>query len=151
MPLRFRARYDRWYIVVLCMLAAVIGGPLLPGSWLNGHIPLANYGFAILPSIMLLAGAWPQSSELQAGGLLIRQGLRKIWLPYNSLTEVYQFTEISLPVGIFSSQRLLIKTVLGDEHVITVVDEERFVEELQSRAPQLRRYSRRPARSFVGV
>ena len=148
MPISFRARYDRWYIVTLCILATVIAGPLLPESWLNGHIPLTNYGFAILPSVMLLAGSWPHSSELHADGLLIRKGLRKIWLRYNSLTEVYQFTEISLPVGIFSSQRLLIMTVVGDEHVITVVDEERFLEKLQSRSPQLRRYSRKLGISF---
>jgi len=69
-------------------------------------------------------------------GLFLRQGWRRILIPYASLVELQCMTD-SRSAGVFSTQRILVVTAEGKRYLIAVADEEGFLEAVAARCPQL--------------
>jgi hypothetical protein len=139
--MRFATRYDRWLVVVLAFSAAFSCG-VVPGMRL--FAPARHPGPVWLsliawPLWLIVLGAMlPQYYEVRQDGLFIRQGWRKILLPYASLIEV-QSVSSTMSAGVFSFQRLLVVSADGRRLLIAVRDEDRFLKEVAGRAPQLER------------
>jgi hypothetical protein len=121
--MRFATRFDRWLVVLLVIAALVSCGaiPYLLPVWLA-----------------VLSMTLPQYYEVRDNGLFIRQGWRKILIPYASLIELQSVTN-SMSAAVFSSQRILIVTREGRRILIAVAEDDRFLEEVSRRAPQLER------------
>jgi hypothetical protein len=121
--MRFATRFDRWLVVLLVFAALLSCGavPYLLPVWLA-----------------VLSMTLPQYYEVRDNGLFIRQGWRKILIPYASLIELQSVTN-SMSAAVFSSQRILIVTKEGRRILIAVAEDDRFLEEVSRRAPQLER------------
>jgi len=121
--MRFATRFDRWLVVLLVVAALVSCGavPYLVPIWL-----------AVLSTML------PQYYEVRESGLFIRQGWQEILIPYASLIELQSVTN-SMSAAVFSSQRILVVTSEGRRVLIAVAEDDRFLEEVARRAPQLER------------
>ncbi|HUP05106.1 MAG TPA: PH domain-containing protein [Bryobacteraceae bacterium] len=123
--MRFRTRFDRWLVVLLVVAAA--GCLSAPGAV---QIAVAAIWAVALGSML------PQYYEIRGDALFIRQGWRKRSIPYPELIGVSSAVD-SRSAGVFSSQRLLLTTRAGKRILIPVAEEERLLEELARRCPQL--------------
>jgi hypothetical protein len=139
--MRFATRFDRW-LVVLLAFAALVSCGLMP--FLRFFDPGTHPGpkwmaFMAWPLwLAVLSAMLPQYYEVRENGLFIRQGWRRILIPYASLIEVQSVTN-SMSAAVFSSQRILIVTTEGRRVLIAVAEDERFLAEVARRAPQLER------------
>lgn len=88
--------------------------------------------------IVVLVSVLPQYYEVRDGGLFLRQGWRRTLIPWNLLAQL-QTMQDSRSAGVFSTQRVLVVTESGKEYLIAVAEEERFLEEVLKRCPQLER------------
>lgn len=137
--MRFKTRFDKWLVVALIAGAvAGCGGSVIVLILAEGHggvfwllapVPLGLVAAAISSSL-------PQYYDIEAEGVLIRQGWRKAVLPYGSLRAVRQFSS-SLSAPVFSTHRVEIVDDKGAGFVIAVADEEEFLIELKRRSPRL--------------
>jgi hypothetical protein len=139
--MRFETKFDRWQLVVLIVAAIVtcvvmpLNRLLAPGThpdplWLS-FLPLFLW-LIILPCTL------PQYYVLQGDGLFLRKGWKKSLVPYASLVDV-QCNSDSRSAGVFSTDRILLATQEGKRYLIAVAEEERFLDELSKRCPQLSR------------
>lgn len=141
MPMRFATRYDRWLVVML-VFAALASCGIFPA--LRFIAPASRPGPVWLSFVawpiwgIVLATTLPQYYEVREDGLFIRQGWRRILLPYDSLMEL-QSVSSSLSAAVYSTQRILIVTRESARILIAVADEDRFLAEVARRAPQLER------------
>ncbi len=90
--------------------------------------------------IVVLVSVLPQYYEVRDGGLFLKQGWRRTLIPWNLLVQM-QTMQDSRSAGVFSTQRILVVTESGKEHLIAVAEEERFLGEVLKRCPQLERRS----------
>jgi hypothetical protein len=81
----------------------------------------------------------PQWYELREDGIFIRQGVRTVWMPYPSLVEAQPFDNMTSSGAVFSKRRILLVTQSGNRYIIAVAEEDRFMDELARRCPQLER------------
>jgi len=136
--MRFATRFDGW-LVALIGLGCVVGlavpvTVLLQTPAQGGSLWL----MAISPVVILfaLSCTLPQYYEVREDGLFIRQGWRKFLLPYASLVELQQMTDLR-SAAVFSTHRILIVTDAGPKVLIAVAEEERFLAEVLRHSPQL--------------
>ena len=137
--MRFKTKFDRWIVIVLVLTAALtcillpVVRVLVPGSQ---PIPLPAVFVPVVIWLIVLPNTLPQYYELRSDGLFIRQGWRKSLVPYASIAEAQAMADTrSAPV--FSADRIHIVTETGKRFIIAVAEEERFLDELAKRCPQL--------------
>ena len=136
--MRFETKFDRW-LVALVAVGVGVGClvPVLVMLVLPEHGPI----FWLLPLVPLvgltaLAASLPQYYEVREDGLFIRQGWRRVLLPYASLKDLRRESNLySAPV--FSADRIFISTDTGRCLVIAVAQEEQFLTEVLRRSPKL--------------
>jgi hypothetical protein len=137
--MRFQTKFDSWLVAVL-FLSAGISCFVVPAVFF--HTLGANW-FPILLTIfcwtiwlLALSSTLPQYYEIREDGLFIRQGWKKILIPYPSLTDVKTWrSHLSAPV--FSADRILVSAGAYKSFVIAVVEKEDFFAELSTRCPQM--------------
>jgi PH (Pleckstrin Homology) domain-containing protein len=78
----------------------------------------------------------PQYYEVRPDGLFIRQGWRRMLIPYDSLVDLQSNTDFG-GAAVFSSYRLLVATRAGRRFIIAPVEQDRFLQEVARRAPHL--------------
>jgi hypothetical protein len=138
---RFETRYDRW-LVILLVVAAVVTCVILPAQLMVRHgphppprwIPFLPWALWLLVAVATL----PQYYEVREDGLFLRQGWRRILLPYESLNAL-ECTTGARSAGVYSMQRILITTREGRRYLIAVAREDEFLAEVGRRSPQLSR------------
>jgi hypothetical protein len=138
--MRFQTKFDSWLVGVL-FLSAGISCFVVPAA--SFHTLGANW-FPILLTIfcwaiwlLALACTLPQYYEIRDDGLFIRQGWKKVLIPYPSLTEVKSWRSC-LSAAVFSTDRIVVSAGACKSFVIAVVEKEHFLAELSSRCPQLK-------------
>ena len=129
--MRFKTRYDRWLVAVVVVAFAVSCGSVLRRGpdWI-ALLPIAIWAPILLHML-------PQYYETRPDGLFIRQGWRRILIPYPSLIQVESWAD-SRSAPVFSMQRIKVVTREDKEYVIAVAEEERFFAMLASLCPQLK-------------
>lgn len=139
--MRFATKVDRW-LYWLLLLTAILTCVVLPGIilFVPGASPVSRVVvfLPVLAWLIVPLCAFPQYYELREDGLFLRQGLRKNLVPYPSLSEVRSVSN-SLSAPVFSTERLTIDTREGRQFLIAVAEENRFLDELSRRTPQLER------------
>jgi hypothetical protein len=136
--MRFATKFDRRMIVMLIIGAAVSLG-LPTRSLLVRHqppLPIALLPWAIWA--VVLVAMLPQYYDVRDDGLFIRQGLRKVLIPYASLAEMQPFYD-TRSAGVFSCDRMRVVTSQLREYVIAPADADAFLDAVARRAPQLQR------------
>ena len=139
--MRFRTRFDRSLVIVMSLVAVLtcITFPLLrflsPGdhpapAWLV-FLPLPLWAAAIVSTL-------PQYYELRENGLFLRQGWRRVFIPYAELAGL-QPSWSAQGAYVFSTRRILLLTRQGKRHLIAVAEEEKFIVEVAKHCPQLER------------
>jgi len=86
--------------------------------------------------LLPLSFTLPQYYEIRDDGLFIRQGWKKVLIPYPSLTEVKTWRSF-LSSAVFSTDRITVSAGAYKSFVIAVVEKERFFAELSTRCPQM--------------
>lgn len=138
-PMRFETRYDRWLVALLALTAVVtcVALPVVLVHASGSHPGLVWLRFIpLLLWLIVLPCALPQYYEVRENGLFLRQGWRRISIPYASLAELQSMSD-SRSAGVFSTQRLFVATSEGNRFIIAVAEEERFLAEIARRCPQL--------------
>jgi hypothetical protein len=139
--MRFRMRSERWLIVTL-VAAALLTCVTLPALRLlapSEHPAPLWLVFLPLPIwAAVLFSTLPQYYETRADGLFLRQGWRHTLIPYTSLTELQPYSS-SQSAGLFSASRMVVSTRNGQRYLIAVAEEDRFIDEVAKRCPQLER------------
>lgn len=138
--MRFATKYDRWVV------AGVAAAPVVAGiAWIRMLVGIANQrepawiaGGAMLVWLCAMASCWPQYYEVRGDSLFIRQGWRRITIPYAELTAVVASSDAH-SAGVFSVDRVLIETSPGNRYIIAPADQAGFFEAIAARAPQLER------------
>jgi hypothetical protein len=139
--MRFATKFDR-RLMCLLIPAAVLTCIVLPAMRLfkPGAHP-APLPLALLPPVLcvfVLAATLPQYYEVRGEGLFIRQGWRKMLIPYPSLVEL-QPTFDSRSAAVYSMDRLLVVTRENRRYVIAPTDQSGFLDAVAQFAPQLER------------
>jgi hypothetical protein len=139
--MRFATKFDGW---LMCLLVpvAVLTCIVLPGMRLfrAGAHP-APLPLTLLPPVLcifVLAATLPQYYEVRGEGLFIRQGWRKVLVPYPSLVEL-QPTLDARSAPVYSMDRLLVVTRENRRYVIAPAGQERFLAAVAQWAPHLER------------
>ena len=132
--MRFQTRYDTWLVVVLVAIGLVLLG--VPAAVYSQGEPIWLFLIGPVVYAFALLAAVPQYYEVREEGLFIRQGWRKVLLPYSELCQLSSLTSwLSAPV--LSTHRLLVTAAHGGQHLIAVADEQQFLAEVAQHAPQL--------------
>jgi hypothetical protein len=139
--MRFQTKFDSWLVAVL-FLSAFISCFVVPAVFF--HTLGANW-FPVLLTIfcwaiwlLSLSCSLPQYYEIRGDGLFIRQGWKKVLIPYSSLTEVKSWRSC-LSAAVFSTDRILVSAGAYKSFVIAVVEKDRFFVELSTRCPHLQK------------
>jgi hypothetical protein len=135
--MHFKARYDRWLVVVL-IVAGFLTCVFLPAvQYLTADPRAIGWTFLIPPvwAIVLFA-TLPQYCELREDGLFVRQGCFRWLIPYEALVSA-ESTVDWRSAGVYSSQRILLTTREGKRILVALAEEERFFSELARRCPRL--------------
>ena len=139
--MRFETRFDRWLVVVLAF-GFLCSCVLIPLLHFTGTGPLAApLWLVFLPWVAwlaVLAATLPQYYMVLPEGLFLRQGWRRIPIPYDSLIELSS-TSDARSAGVFSTQRIDVVTRENRRYIIAVAREEEFLAEVARRCPQLQR------------
>jgi len=136
--MRFETRYDRWLLAVLAAVALVLF--LLPMALYSTLAARSQPLWPVLvgPAIFVLAMSMtlPQYYEVREEGLFIRQGWRRVLLPYSTISELRIWNSI-LSAPVLSTHRLMVTAAPGGRFVIAVGEQERFLADVARRSPQL--------------
>ncbi|HSW38842.1 MAG TPA: PH domain-containing protein [Acidobacteriota bacterium] len=139
--MRFAIKFDRWLMIIL-VIAAILTCILLPA--IRFLEPGPNPGplwLVFIPwGIWLVALSFtlPQYYEIREDGIFIRQGWRKILIPYASLVELRVMSD-SRSAGVFSTDRILVVTRKGRRFLISPIERESFLNQVAQKNPQLQR------------
>jgi hypothetical protein len=139
--MRFATKFDRG-IVWLLLPAAVFTGVVLPILRLL-HIgahpaPLPIALFPIPIWLFALAATLPQYYEVRGDGLFIRQGWRRVLVPYPSLAELKGGFD-SRSAGVYSMDRVVIVTRENRRYIIAPADQQGFLDAVAQCTPHLER------------
>ena len=96
-----------------------------------------------LPSLVwlfVIPCTLPQYCETRLNGLFLRQGWKRILIPWRSLVQLQSVTD-SGSAGVFSTQRILVVSSEGKQRLIAVADEDLFLAEVLKRCPALEKKS----------
>ncbi len=139
--MRFATKFDRW-LVVLLVLAGALTGVIMPAMRLFAPdkfpVPLPVAFAPLVIWIVALTCTLPQYYEVTDGYLFLRQGWRKTLLSHASLVEVEPMQD-SRSAAVFSTDRILIVADGNKRFLIAPADQERFIDAVAQRAPQLER------------
>lgn len=122
--MRFATRFDWWLVAVLAGIPLVFLYIGLHGNDLAAYAGVAIYSAVITCTL-------PQYYMLEPDALFIRQGWRRIRLPYGSISKV-EAGMSALSAAVVSIHRITI-TANSGEYLIAVRGEERFLRELRGR------------------
>ena len=111
--------YDCKFDWLRALAAALVLAALLLGG---------NYWIAGPVLLILVIGAYPQSYQISAEGLVVRGFLSRLVIPYRVITFVGPW-----------QRSIKVRYGLSSEIVISPAREARFLEELASRTPHLTR------------
>jgi len=138
--MRFKTRYDAWLVIVLIAAGVIsLGVPLalyFTQAARGGQLWL--FIIAPLVLLMVLSLTLPQYYELRDGEMFIRQGWKKVLLPYSALCELRAEKGV-LSAPVFSTQRIYLTAAPGGQFILALAEEDRFLAEVERRAPQLKR------------
>jgi hypothetical protein len=130
--MRFETKYDRWIVAV--MIGGVALSLVLPAELFfkaaGPHRP--PLWCVVLPWLIwagVLLSMLPQYYDVRMEGLFIRQGWRKILIPYASLVGIQAVSD-ARSAGVFSTDRLLVTTREGKCYVIAVAGQRQFLDEV---------------------
>jgi hypothetical protein len=138
--MHFKTRYDKWIVVVLgavsLLMLAMPCVMYITASMRAGQL----WMFLVGPMVMLfaLSATLPQYYDVRQDGLLIRQGWKRVLLRYPNLRQLRAETGV-LAAPVFSTHRIYLSAVPGGDWILAVAEQERFLDEVQARAPQLTR------------
>ncbi len=137
--MRFATRFDRWLVALSgCCLSAWPPPQVRSSADRDAGSPSGSrLATVFLPWVIwaiVLPCMLPQYYEVRESGLFIRQGWRKILIPYGSLSELRSVSD-SRSAAVFSTQRILVGTAEGKRYIIAVAEEERFRTEVYKRLP----------------
>lgn len=138
--MRFKTKFDGWIVVVL-VLTAILTCVILPLLQLMPHtrpVPPFAMFMPLVIWLIVLPNTLPQYYDVRDDGLFIRQGWRKSLIPYASITEVQPVND-ARSAAVFSTDRIFIGTKEGKRFIIAAAEEERFLDALAARCPQLDR------------
>jgi len=121
-----KAKID-WWIAMAVMVAVVV-----PSAQ-------EQYWVAALPLLILFSCCLPQSYQTTAGGLIVRAGLVRRFIPYRSITFIGPGRDGRYSLAL-SLDRVKIRYGRGAELTIAPADPAAFFADLESRAPHLRRF-----------
>lgn len=82
----------------------------------------------------------PRYYEVRTEGLFIRQGWRKVLIPYAALVRLQAVSDAT-SAGVFSTDRLLVTTREGRCYVIAPAEQKQFLDEVSHRTILERRAS----------
>jgi hypothetical protein len=140
--MRFETRFDKWLTGLLIGIGLMLFAmPIVFHFQLAGKVPpiwVFFFGPAIY--VIALSATLPQYYEVREEGLFIRQGWHKSLLSYSSLCEL-SVADSMLSAAVFSTHRLEITAVPGGRFLIAVAEQDRFLDEVARRAPQLKRWA----------
>lgn len=132
--MRFQTKFDTWLVIALAIgMVASLGLPWIAPRAPRWVLPLpwALWAYVLLATL-------PQYYEVRPEGLFIRQGVRKVLIPYDGLVELTPQTDSS-SAGVYSLDRVQVVTQDKGTWVIAPRDQEQFFEAISMRAPQLAR------------
>ena len=141
--MRFKTKYDWWIVAALIVAAFAtlvvpwIGSQSSPGPY-HHPAPFWMKSVVWLIWVVVLVCTLPQYYEVRADGLFIRQGWRRVLIPYADLVELPAITD-SRSAGVFSVDRLLVATRDSRTFIIAPADQEGFLDAVAQRCPQLER------------
>jgi hypothetical protein len=150
LQMRFETRYDTWIVAVLIGAGLLELG--LPPALYFGHVGRGAPLWVIFagPLVMIVvmsvvfAATLPQYYEVRDEGLFIRQGRKKVLLPYAALRELRADTGV-LSAPVFSMSRIYLSATPGGQWVLALAEQDRFLAEVRRRAPQLQGGTKRDA------
>ena len=131
--MRFATKYDWWIVLGLCV------APAFSSVAVFRQKPHWDAGGAITIFMLWLAAmsaCWPQYYRTRGDAFFIRQGWRKITIPYAQLTAVMASSD-ARSAAVFSTDRVLVETSAGKRYIIAPADQPGFFAEIAARAPQL--------------
>lgn len=139
--MRFATKFDGW---LMCLLipAGVLTAVVLPALRIfrpGTHPP--PLPVALLPvamAVFVAATTLPQYYEVRGDGLFIRQGWRRILIPYSSLVELQPTTD-ARSAAVYSMDRILVATRENHRYIIAPANQEGFLATVAQFAPQLER------------
>ncbi|MFP5235022.1 MAG: PH domain-containing protein [Acidobacteriota bacterium] len=137
--MRFKTRYDGWILAVL-VVAGVIQVGIPASIYLGGAVPAKWLWIFLVGPLAIGFVLWmtlPQYYDVREDGLFIRQGWRKAVLPYADLNEMRAEDGV-LSAPVFSLHRIYLNTTQSGQWVIAVAEQDRFLAEVKTRAPQLK-------------
>jgi len=141
--MRFETKYDLWIVAVMIggVALSLVAPAVLFFTAAGPHrLPL---WFAVLPWLIwagVLPCMLPQYYEVRTEGLFIRQGWRKILIPYAALVGIQAVSD-ARSAGVFSTDRLLVTTREGKCYVIAVAEQRQFLDEVSQKTLLERRGS----------
>jgi hypothetical protein len=141
--MRFETKFDRWIVAVMVggvALSLVVPAELFFTAVEPHRPPL---WCAILPWLIwgvVLTCMLPQYYEVRTAGLFIRQGWRKILIPYAALVGIQAVSDAH-SAGVFSTDRLLVTTRQGKCYVIAPAEQRQFLDEVSQKTLLERRGS----------
>jgi len=136
--MRFETRFDGW-LVALIGLGCVVGcaSPVIVLLQAKGQ-GVSSWLMLLVPVVVLfsLFACLPQYYDVREDGLFIRQGRKKVLLPYSALSEL-DVVNSAFSAPVFSTHRLQVTAVPGGQFLIAVAEQDRFLAEVARHAPQL--------------
>lgn len=126
----YQAQIDLRTVLVLA------AGSLLPLLGLLWGRDEWAWGAPALALAYFFGAYFPQSYETTGEGLVIRAGLRRIRIPYDDIREVVPSAESRKNSLALAKDRTLIR-YRGKEVLISPVEREAFMLDIQMRAPHL--------------
>ncbi len=130
-----KAKLDVWTVAAILFAFAVL---LLGGNrWVVGPVLL-----------VLLICAYPQSYVTTPGGLLVRAGLSRRLIPYETITFVGPGSDRHGNFGLLAD-RIVIHYGLASELMIAPADRGAFLADISARTPHLIKRGQRLVAAFV--
>jgi hypothetical protein len=144
--MRFRAKVINVFVAIQCVFFPLYAACCtFDLSFLRSHhqlrlehTPLYSE-YWMLPLVFCfllftLYQSFPNYFELQESSLFIRQGWKKLLIPYASIEKILP---ISGRFGGKSQNRIVVITAKGMTFTIAAAEQERFMAEISKRCPQL--------------
>ncbi len=143
-PLRFETKYERWVVVTILLYCVFAVGIMLTQFSLHRESWFHSLPVVITPvviTVTFLLFGYPQYYEVHEDFLYLRQGLRKVRIPWESVAQLQCRQTASRSSVIFSTDSLVVTTATGKRYTIAVAREDSFLAEVEKHCPNLVRQS----------